>query len=249
MKSPRRSPSAKGKHQIEVRRQRHLRPQRRQQQGVRRPHLSRQIHLQHLHPKRLRSAKASLSQQHRQRGQLSAKLRQRQLHRKRHLVVALRAGRLPRSSDNLTVNLGIALRTADLYRLTWQLRSPRRLCLRRQRRQARRSSRRLRHLLLPDRRQLRGKLRAHRTHRSLQLHGNAGTDRFPHIHRRGSAAAFPPGAPVPLRSLYIRPGQSAYLNQFFPTSTLVGYPQQAPEPLLGAVDHRIRASNSFQPGS
>jgi hypothetical protein len=36
--------------------------------------------------------------------------------------------------------------------------------------------------------------------------------------------AFPPGAPVPLRSLYIRPGQSAFLNQFFPTSVLIGYP-------------------------
>ncbi len=36
--------------------------------------------------------------------------------------------------------------------------------------------------------------------------------------------AFPPGAQAPLRSLYIRPGESAYLNQFFPTSTLVNYP-------------------------
>ncbi len=36
--------------------------------------------------------------------------------------------------------------------------------------------------------------------------------------------AFPAGAAVPLRSLYIRPGQSAYLNQYFPTSTLLGYP-------------------------
>ncbi|HVO98585.1 MAG TPA: TonB-dependent receptor [Bryobacteraceae bacterium] len=35
--------------------------------------------------------------------------------------------------------------------------------------------------------------------------------------------AFPAGAPVPLRSLYVRPGESAYLNQFFPTSTLIGY--------------------------
>jgi hypothetical protein len=34
---------------------------------------------------------------------------------------------------------------------------------------------------------------------------------------------FPAGAQVPLRSLYIRPGRSAYYNQFFPTSTLVGY--------------------------
>ena len=35
--------------------------------------------------------------------------------------------------------------------------------------------------------------------------------------------AFPAGAVVPLRNLYVRPGESAYLNQFFPTSTLVGY--------------------------
>lgn len=36
--------------------------------------------------------------------------------------------------------------------------------------------------------------------------------------------AFPAGATVPLRSLYIRPGDSAHLNQFFPTSVLAGYP-------------------------
>lgn len=35
---------------------------------------------------------------------------------------------------------------------------------------------------------------------------------------------FPAGAQVPLRSLYIRPGESAYLNQFFDTSALIGYP-------------------------
>jgi hypothetical protein len=35
--------------------------------------------------------------------------------------------------------------------------------------------------------------------------------------------AFPAGAQVPLRSLYIRPGRSSYYNQFFPTSTLIGY--------------------------
>ena len=42
--------------------------------------------------------------------------------------------------------------------------------------------------------------------------------------------AFPAGAPVPLRSLYIRPGESAYLDQFFPTSTLIGYPNQLLNP-------------------
>jgi hypothetical protein len=36
--------------------------------------------------------------------------------------------------------------------------------------------------------------------------------------------AFPAGAQAPLRSLYIRPGDAAYYNQFFPTSSLSGYP-------------------------
>lgn len=42
--------------------------------------------------------------------------------------------------------------------------------------------------------------------------------------------SFPTGAVAPLRSLYIRPGESAYLNQFFPTSTLVGYPSKLLNP-------------------
>ncbi len=42
--------------------------------------------------------------------------------------------------------------------------------------------------------------------------------------------AFPAGAVAPVRSLYIRPGESAYLNQFFPTSTLIGYPNQLLNP-------------------
>jgi hypothetical protein len=36
--------------------------------------------------------------------------------------------------------------------------------------------------------------------------------------------AFPAGGVVPIRSLYVRPGQSAYLSQWFPTSVLKGYP-------------------------
>jgi hypothetical protein len=35
--------------------------------------------------------------------------------------------------------------------------------------------------------------------------------------------AFPAGAQVPLRSLYLRPGRSSYYDQFLPTSTLIGY--------------------------
>ena len=42
--------------------------------------------------------------------------------------------------------------------------------------------------------------------------------------------AFPAGGAVPLRSLYIRPGNAAYYNQFFPTSTLVGYPSKLLNP-------------------
>ena len=42
--------------------------------------------------------------------------------------------------------------------------------------------------------------------------------------------AFPTGAPVPLRSLYVRPGDSANLNQFFPTSTLAGYQDKLMNP-------------------
>jgi len=36
--------------------------------------------------------------------------------------------------------------------------------------------------------------------------------------------AFPAGAQAPLRSLYIRPGDASYYNQFIPTSVLDGYP-------------------------
>ena len=42
--------------------------------------------------------------------------------------------------------------------------------------------------------------------------------------------AFPAGAQAPLRSLYIRPGDAAYLNRFFPTSPLIGYPSELLNP-------------------
>jgi hypothetical protein len=42
--------------------------------------------------------------------------------------------------------------------------------------------------------------------------------------------AFPAGAQAPVRSLYIRPGQASYLNQFFPTNTLAGYQKQLLNP-------------------
>jgi hypothetical protein len=42
--------------------------------------------------------------------------------------------------------------------------------------------------------------------------------------------AFPAGAQPPLRSLYLRPGDSSYYNRFLPTSTLIGYPNQLLNP-------------------
>ncbi len=42
--------------------------------------------------------------------------------------------------------------------------------------------------------------------------------------------AFPAGAQVPLRSLYVRPGDASYLNQFFPTAVLDGYPSRLVNP-------------------
>ena len=45
--------------------------------------------------------------------------------------------------------------------------------------------------------------------------------------------AFPAGARVPLRSLYVRPGDSANLYQYFPTSTLIGYQSKLLNPYSG----------------
>jgi hypothetical protein len=47
---------------------------------------------------------------------------------------------------------------------------------------------------------------------------------FPSSVAAAPLPALPGNAAVPVRSLYIKPGQSSYLNQFFPTNTLVGYP-------------------------
>ena len=53
---------------------------------------------------------------------------------------------------------------------------------------------------------------------------------FPTTVASAPLPAFPASAIAPLRSLYIRPGESTYLNQFFPTSTLVGYPSKLLNP-------------------
>jgi TonB dependent receptor len=53
---------------------------------------------------------------------------------------------------------------------------------------------------------------------------------FPSSVASAPLPAFPAGAQAPLRSLYIRPGDSANLNQFFPTSALSGYPDRLLNP-------------------
>ena len=61
--------------------------------------------------------------------------------------------------------------------------------------------------------------------------------------------AFPASAIAPLRSLYIRPGNSAYLNQFFPTSTLVNYPSALLNPYSEqytlSVEQRLAPSTTL----
>ena len=42
--------------------------------------------------------------------------------------------------------------------------------------------------------------------------------------------AFPAGGTVPVRSLYVRPGQPAFINQFVPVSSLNGYPNKLLNP-------------------
>jgi hypothetical protein len=53
---------------------------------------------------------------------------------------------------------------------------------------------------------------------------------FPATVASAPLPAFPAGAVAPVRSLYIRPGDSANLDPFFPTSTLIGYPSQLLNP-------------------
>ena len=52
----------------------------------------------------------------------------------------------------------------------------------------------------------------------------AGQVGFPSSVAAAPLPALPAGAPVPVRSLYVRPGSSEYLSQFFPTSVLNRYP-------------------------
>lgn len=53
---------------------------------------------------------------------------------------------------------------------------------------------------------------------------------FPAAVSAAPLPAFPAGAAAPLRSLYIRSGDGANLNQYFPTSALIGYPARLLNP-------------------
>ena len=67
---------------------------------------------------------------------------------------------------------------------------------------------------------------------------------FPTTIASAPLPAFPAGATPPLRSLYLRPGLANYYNQFFPTSTLVGYPNK----LLNPYSEQYTASLEQQLG-
>jgi hypothetical protein len=61
----------------------------------------------------------------------------------------------------------------------------------------------------------------------------AGQVGFPSSVSAAPLPAFPPGAVAPVRSLYVRPGESTYLSQFFPPSTLIGYQNALLSPYTG----------------
>lgn len=66
---------------------------------------------------------------------------------------------------------------------------------------------------------------------------------FPSSVAAAPLPAFPAGALVPLRSLYIRPGRASELDPLFPTSTLLGYQNQLLNPYSEqwtfGVEHRL----------
>lgn len=69
---------------------------------------------------------------------------------------------------------------------------------------------------------------------------------FPSSIAAAPLPAFPPGAVGPIRSLYVRPGQPAYLNQWFPTSVLNGYPSANLNPY--SEQYTASLENRLAPG-
>ena len=79
-----------------------------------------------------------------------------------------------------------------------------------------------------------------RTHGGLHLHRSTGQVGFPTSIAAAPLPAFPAWWRCTIRSLYVRPGQSAYLSQWFPTSALKGYPRRAAQSILTAMDSEHR---------
>jgi hypothetical protein len=65
-------------------------------------------------------------------------------------------------------------------------------------------------------------LRVDQPQLGISLHRHSQPGRLSHKHCRGSATAISRGGAVPVRSLYVRPGQSAYLN-FLNHANFAGY--------------------------
>jgi hypothetical protein len=68
---------------------------------------------------------------------------------------------------------------------------------------------------------------------------------FPSSIAAAPLPALPAGAVAPIRSLYVRPGQPAYLNRYFPTSVLSGYSPALLNPYseqyTASLEHRLAA--------
>ncbi len=73
-----------------------------------------------------------------------------------------------------------------------------------------------------------------------------GQNGFPTSVAAAPLATLPTGYAAPLRSLYLRPGLSSYYNQFFPTSTLVGYPDKLLNPY--SEQYTLSAQGQVAPG-
>jgi hypothetical protein len=71
----------------------------------------------------------------------------------------------------------------------------------------------------------------------------AGQVGFPTSVAAAPLPALPAGAPVPIRSLYVRPGQPGFLNQYFPTSVLPAYSKALLNPYseqyTASLEHRF----------